>query len=235
MTLTIREKTQKLVLTPPFILSVTFLSFVLSALTGGIGYFIGIFAILLTLWATKWKWSIFGLMRNSFPKTILKALFFTLLIIVANDVFLQPLIEKIFGFTDLSALEGIKGNFVNYLIFIAIMWITAAFGEELLYRGYITKQLANIFGNSLGAWAIAIIISSVIFGFAHLYQGASGVITTGFIAVVFGAIFYRNQNNLWVGILTHGIYDVFGITLIFLDKERLISEWVQQNIYFFVN
>jgi membrane protease YdiL (CAAX protease family) len=189
---------------------------------------------LFTVWAIKWDWKYFGIRKNPFFKTFLKALLYTILIIVVNDFLFQPVIEHFFGATDLSSLEGLKGNITSYIIFILFMWVFAAFGEEFFYRGYITKRIAVIFGNSQKAWMISILISSIIFGFAHLYQGASGVITTGFVAIIFGVIFYKNQHNLWVGILAHGIYDVFGITMIFFDKERLITNWVQENIFFFI-
>lgn len=232
--MTIKEKIAKVMISPFTIMTVISISFVLSVFTSNIGTIVGFVVILFTLWAIKWDWSYFGIQRNSFVNTFLKSIFYTLLIILVNDLFFQPAIELIYGETDLAALEGIKGNLVNYLVFILIMWVVAGFGEEFLYRGYMTKRLAIIFGNSKKAWAVAIIISSVVFGFAHLYQGVSGIITTGFVALIFGSIFYKNQQNLWVCILTHGIYDVFGITMIFLDKERVISIWVQENIYFFI-
>lgn len=162
------------------------------------------------------------------------AVFFTLLLIVVIDFLFQPVIEHFYGSTDLSSLEGLKGNWPNYIIFLAIMWVFAAFGEEILYRGYMVKQLARIFGNSQPAWFVAIVITSVAFGFAHLYQGTSGIITTGFVALIFGAMFYKNQKNIWVLILTHGFYDVFGITMIFLDKEHIITDWAMKNIFFFL-
>ena len=222
-------------MTSPFIImTVISISFVLSVFTSNIGTIFGFVVVLFTLWAIKWDWSYFGLQRNPFSNTLLKSLFYTLLIIVLNDLIFQPAIELHYGETDLTALEGIKGNFLNYIILILIMWVVAAFGEELLYRGYMTRRLAIIFGNSQKAWFVAIIISSMSFGFAHLYQGISGVITTGFIAVIFASIFYKNQKNLWVSILTHGFYDVFGITLIFLDKEREITNWAHENIFFFI-
>ena len=155
-------------------------------------------------------------------------------LIIVNDFIFQPVIEYFFGAIDLSSLEGLKGNWLNYLIFLIFMWVFAAFGEEFLYRGYMVKQVARIFGNSKSAWLIAILISSLAFGFAHLYQGSSGIITAGFVAIIFGSIFYKNQKNLWVLILTHGFYDVFGITLIFLDKERVITDWAMENIFFFL-
>ena len=229
-----REKIASLMTSPFTIISVISLIFTISILTGNIGTILGFVVVLFTLWAIKWDWSYFGVQRNPLLQTLLKALLYTLLIILVNDVFFQPAIEMFFGETDLSALDGIRGNLLNYLIFLLIMWVVAAFGEEFLYRGYMCKGLAHIFGNTRLAWAAAIIISSAVFGFAHLYQGISGVITTGFVAIIFGVIFYRNQKNLWVGILTHGIYNVFGITLIFLEKERVITNWAQEHIFFFI-
>jgi membrane protease YdiL (CAAX protease family) len=232
-TMTTREKIATFITSPFTIISVISVSFALSVITSNIGTLFGFVFVLFTLWAIKWDWSYFGIQRNSFVKTFLKSIFYTLLIILVNDVFFQPAIELFFGETDLAALDGIKGNIVNYLIFLLIMWVVAAFGEEFLYRGYMTKRLAIAFGNTQKAWAVAILVSSVVFGFAHLYQGISGVISTGFVAIIFGVIFYRNPKNLWVGILTHGIYDVFGITMIFFDKERVITNWAQENIFFF--
>lgn len=221
-------------MTSPFtIISVISLCFTISIFTGNIGTILGFVVVIFTLWAIKWDWSYFGIQRNPFVQTFLKALFYAILIILVNDVLFQPVIELFFEETDLSALDWIRGNVLNYLLFLLIMWVLAAFGEEFLYRGYMTKRLANIFGNAKSGWAAAIIISSAVFGFAHLYQGIVGVITTGFVAIIFGVIFYRNQHNLWVGILTHGIYDVFGITLVFLEKEREFTHWAQESIFFF--
>lgn len=232
--MTIREKIAAFVINPMTIISAVSISFTLSVITSNYGTFFGFGIVLLTLWATKWDWKFFGFQRSPFIKTLLKALFYTVLIIAINDFLFQPVIEYFFGATDLSSFEGIKGNILNYIFFILIMWVVAAFGEELLYRGYMTKRLAVIFGDSKTDWYLAIIISSIVFGFAHTYQGTSGIISTLFVALIFGAIFYKNQNNLWVGVLTHGIYDVFGITMIFLDNERLITNWALENIFFFL-
>lgn len=49
---------------------------------------------------------------------------------------------------------------------------TAAFCEEFLYRGFLLAQLAQWFHSMAWAW----VASSVAFGLAHTYQGASGVL-----------------------------------------------------------
>ncbi len=229
-----RAKIAAFVSSPLTIIAVISVIFTFSVFTHNIGTLLGFTVVVFTLWAIKWDWSYFGIQRNPFLKTLLKSISYTVLIILVNDVLFQPAIELFFGETDLSALDGLRGKLLNYIVFILFMWVVAAFGEEVLYRGYMAKGLARIFGNTASAWAAAIIISSLVFGFAHLYQGISGVITTGFVAIIFGVIFYRNQRNLWIGIISHGMYDLFGITLIFLEKERIITNWVQENIYFFI-
>lgn len=230
-----RQKVATFLTQPAVILTSISLILTLSITTSNYGTIFGYVIVLVTAWAVKWKWSFFGIQRNPLAKTILKAIFYTLLIIIVNDFIFQPVIEYFFGATDLSAMEGLKGDWVNYLVFLSVMWVFAAFGEEFLYRGYMLKQLARIFGNNQPAWVAAILISSFAFGFAHLYQGTSGIITTGFVALIFSSIFYKNQKNLWVLVLTHGFYDVFGITMIFLDKERIITSWSLENIFFFLN
>lgn len=222
-------------LTHPFvILSIISIVLTLSIATTNMATIFGFVILLVTSWAIRWDWSFFGIQRNPFIKTLLRSVFYTILLIIVNDFVFQPVIEHFFGAIDLSSLEGLKGNWINYLVFLIIMWVVAAFGEEFLYRGYLLKQLACIFGNTQSAWAVAILISSLAFGFAHLYQGSSGIITAGFVALIFGAVFYKNQKNLWLLVLIHGFYDVFGISMIYLDKERVITDWAMENIFFFL-
>ena len=232
--MTNREKIANVLTHPLTIIFVISTSFALSVATSNIGTIFGFVIVFFTLWAIKWKWSYFGFNKNPFLPSFLKALFYTILIILLNDFLFQPYIEQLYGSTDLSSFEGLKGNILSFVLFILIMWIVAAFGEELLYRGYITKRLANIFGDTKTAWFVSIFISSIIFGIAHTYQGTSGVISTFFVALIFGAIFYKNKENLWIGVLTHGIYDMFGITMIFLDKEKMITNWAIENIFCFL-
>jgi membrane protease YdiL (CAAX protease family) len=63
---------------------------------------------------------------------------------------------------------------------IFILAPTAALCEEYLYRGLLFSQLSGWFHSVSWSW----VISSVIFGLAHVYQGLSGVVR----AAVLGAL-----------------------------------------------
>jgi uncharacterized protein len=60
--------------------------------------------------------------------------------------------------------------------------ITAGVCEEFLYRGFAMAALSRA---GLAAWAV-VLITSVLFGLAHTYQGKSGILGTTLMGVVFG-------------------------------------------------
>ncbi len=215
---------------PIVVLTAISISAILSYLTGGLGYVFGIVIALIALWASRFAWAEFGISLPAWSTAILKAILYALGIYLVMDILTQPFIEIAFGQIDLSELDGIRGNFLSYVLFLLSMWIVAGFGEELLYKGYFMKQLAHILGDSNKAWLAAGFIISLLFGLVHLYQGISGVITTGIIAFILSIIFYKNRTNLVLVMLTHGFYDVIGITLIYLNKERIIVDWIHSHL-----
>ena len=189
-----------------------------------IAYFLGITFVLLLLWAKKWDWNIIGLINpSSWKKVWLQAIYSSLIILLVVDIIVMPIIELLLDKeVDLSALDGLRGNFLSYIIFIVFMWIVAAFGEEFVYRGLLVKHLSYLLGNNNSATWVAVLFSSILFGMAHRYQGIVGMINTGIVGLIFGIIFIKSKNKLWLTILTHGVYDVIGITLIYLDIDKEI-------------
>jgi membrane protease YdiL (CAAX protease family) len=93
------------------------------------------------------------------------------------------------------------------LVLLLIGWALAAFGEEVVYRGYIQKLFGDLFGKSLWSVILSIWISSLVFGLAHLEQGWIGVVVTIFDAVIFSLLKRKSDDNLWVSIFTHGFYN----------------------------
>jgi membrane protease YdiL (CAAX protease family) len=191
--------------------------------TGTLLFYIVVF---ITLWSKKWDWKYFGLTKPDWLKTIYKGLFYAIGIFIINDFIIQPIIEFYFGEIDLTEVSGIEGNLLNYIIFILLGWILGGFCEEIIFRGYVLQRLSIILGDKKITWFLSAFLSSIVFGFAHEYQGISGIIVTAVIAFIFCLIFISNKKNLIVLMLTHGIYNMIVITLIYLGKARMITEWV---------
>jgi membrane protease YdiL (CAAX protease family) len=225
-----REKVEKFTGKSLFIITVIIVSLLLSIIAGQLGTLLFYIVVLITLWAKRWDWKYFGMTRPNWPKTIFKAFLFAIGIFILVDFFIQPVIEFYLGKIDLSEVSGIEGNLLNYLVFILLGWILGGFCEEIIYRGYLLKRLAIILGDTNKTWLLSAIIASIVFGFAHNYQGPSGIITTAIIALLFGIIFIFNKNNLIVLVLIHGIFNMISITLIYLGKARMITDWVHAFI-----
>lgn len=71
---------------------------------------------------------------------------------------------------------------VELLPYLALA-ITAGLCEEFLYRGFAMAVLTHV---GLQAWAV-VLISSVLFGLAHSYQGRGGVVMTLIIGTILGS------------------------------------------------
>jgi CAAX protease family protein len=69
------------------------------------------------------------------------------------------------------------------LPFLALS-ITAGCCEEFLYRGF---AMAAFNRAGFPIWA-SVVVSSVLFGAAHLYQGRGGLIGTGILGLLFGTL-----------------------------------------------
>lgn len=114
----------------------------------------------------------------------------------------------------------VAGNLPMYLLWLAIVWTAAAFGEEMFFRGYLISRLQTVFCGYRFASVLAVVLPAIFFGYGHFYyQGWRGAIVTGGIALAFGTMFLLLKRNLWPVILMHGIIDTLTFTALYLEWE----------------
>lgn len=221
-TLTFRTKTGNILSSTLAQWAIIICFVILTFIEDDLAYFFGLIAVLLFLWSRKWGWNLIWLNKpKSWKKVWLEAFLWSFLILIVVDMVITPLLEITLNQpADLSGFDNIRGNLINYIVLIIFMWIVAAFGEEFVFRGLLVKRLGILLGNSKIAFWIAVLISSILFGYAHKYQGIVGMVSTGTVGFILGALYINNKNRLWLTILTHGVYDVIGITLLYLDMEN---------------
>ncbi|HEY4902564.1 MAG TPA: CPBP family intramembrane glutamic endopeptidase [Candidatus Sulfotelmatobacter sp.] len=131
----------------------------------------------------------------------------------------QPILVRVLGKQpDLEDFRPLIGNLKLTLIFLALAWSIAAFGEEMVYRGYLMNRVADLFNRTRQPWLISLIAVHLAFGLAHAYQGATGAIDEGLMGLLLGVIYLRTGRNLSVPIIAHGIADSIDFILIFLGK-----------------
>lgn len=89
-----------------------------------------------------------------------------------------------------------------------VLSLAAGLGEELAYRGYVLGPLAGVLGVTGAA-----VVSSVIFGLLHAYQGVLGVARTAALGGIL-AWGYLASGSLWPAVAAHALLDVLlGIVL----------------------
>lgn len=181
---------------------------------GGPMAYLGLSLTLVIFWVTSRlrgaSWATFGLTRpKSWLRTLLLAFGVAIGILGVVVLVINPLINVLsLDPRDMSRFEILTGSVPNLIVNIVLMWITAAFLEELLWRGYLMNRLIDLQGKQTKiAWAIALIGSAIIFGLFHFYQGPVGIIRTGAIGLVFGAAYLIVGRNLWPLIIAHGLID----------------------------
>jgi len=107
----------------------------------------------------------------------------------------------------------IEGNLRLYLLLIALSWISAGFGEEMFFRGFVITRLQTAFSGARFASAFSILLSALLFGYVHYYyQGLTGFVNAGVIGLIFGTFFLLYKRNLWPLVLAHGSINSLGFT-----------------------
>ncbi len=161
-----------------------------------------------------------GLTRpKSWIRTILVSLGLTALmmaIAVIMEITIKMFIDQP---ADISRFDFIKDNIWMLLGALVAVWFSAGFGEEIIWRGYIMKNIAGFLGDTKKSWIISLIFTSFLFGVLHFYQGPAGMIKTGVAGLFLGIVFIRNgKQNLWINILVHGFIDTISMISIYFSS-----------------
>jgi hypothetical protein len=174
----------------------------------------------LSLRVRKLRWRDVGLKRFRSWKTTIALGIAAGILLESFELFVsQPLLVKyLHKQPDLEVFRQLNGNLKITLLFIALAWTLAAFGEEMVYRGYLMNRVADLLNRTRPAWVISLIVVHLGFGLAHAYQGWTGIIDEGLMGLLLGIIYLRTGRNLFVPIIAHGIGDTIDFLLIFLGK-----------------
>ena len=154
------------------------------------------------------SWTAMGLgLPKSWTRTALMAVAAAVVQQALGQFVVDPLTHPFLHYSArTNPLEIAHGSFMVVRWF-GIIWTYAAFGEEIGYRGYLLNRVADLGGRSRTALVIGLLWSSVMFGFAHWYQGPAGVVSGAASGIVFGAAYLLAGGNLWVAVLAHGFSD----------------------------
>ena len=176
-------------------------------------------------------WQHFGLSlrlgnRRSIVRTLLQSLVvligavaaFIAAAIVFENLARQP------DQPDMSGYDSLQGNLPLLAVMLLGIYITASFGEEVIYRAFLMNRIAELGSGSKGAWALAVVLSSVAFGLAHFAWGLAGMVQTGFMGLALGVSYLAVGRNLWVTILAHGYMDTMLMLQMYFGASKVVTD-----------
>jgi len=161
---------------------------------------------------------------DNWPVVFVLCIALGVLISLLAIVVLEPLTERLTGKThDISIVEFVRGDWKALTRLLALVWLLVAILEELIFRGFLMTEIAGLVGVDPAGLVINLLVTSILFGLAHWYQGPSGVISTGIVGVFLGLIFIWAGFNLWPVILTHGFIDTLALVLIYANLDKRLK------------
>lgn len=180
------------------------------------------------LWHGKENWSSIGLQRApDFYKLSIWCLI-ALIATISAGIAAQILSPFIFGPPDATTVaidaryqgrfDRVSGSLPDLLMWLAIAWIVGAFAEEMVFRAFLISRFEQVFAGLRRAAFVATILQAVLFGQQHYYyQGAAGWLANGAIGLVSGLLFLRFGRNLWPLVISHGLSNSIGLTIIYFS------------------
>lgn len=131
----------------------------------------------------------------------------------------EPGLARLFAKpADLSDFRPLVGNATLLLVVLAANWTLAAFGEELVYRGYLMNRVAGLGGGTPRAWAASLVAVSALFGWGHVDQGLTGQVQAAFDGLALGLLYLAGGRNLLVPIVSHGVSNSLAFVLIYFGR-----------------
>ncbi|GAP13387.1 CAAX protease self-immunity [Longilinea arvoryzae] len=105
------------------------------------------------------------------------------------------------------------------IVLYLLLYLSTGFFEEILFRGLILNLFLRKWGTTRGGTYLAVVVSSSIFGIAHLINlvmGRRTLLSTlpqiaygTFFGIFFAACFLRNK-SIWPVIFCHALFDMCG-------------------------
>jgi membrane protease YdiL (CAAX protease family) len=163
------------------------------------------------------RWRAVGL---SIPENWQRLLLIGILVGVAMELLelfaTQPLLVALTGkFPDMSVLRELIGNVPMLLIAVGASWVLAAFGEELVWRGYVLNRVLDLVGRTRLGWLFAVAAVSVVFGLAHAYQDWTGIAENTIDGALLAILYIACGRNLFAPIVAHGVTDTIDSLIIY--------------------
>jgi len=157
------------------------------------------------------KFGDIGFRRADLAKQMGNGFLFGAIIFVLDTFVVSPLLSAVLPSTSAQGIDmaDLFGNTAYISIFLFIGLFKGGFSEEL-WRIFVLTRFERSFGKA--GLVMALIISSLMFGVGHLYQGLSGMISVSMIGLLYALVYLRKRSAL-EAVFAHSTQNIVNIIL----------------------
>lgn len=183
-------------------------------------------AVLVLAWVklSHTPWREIGYVR---PKSWIGSLAVGIAVGVVLKFLLKAIVMPLLGAEPINqAYHYLAGNPNAAVPLVFQMIITAGFGEETFFRGYMFERFGKLLGQGLGAKVVTVLVTSAIFAALHYFeQGLAGAQQATITGLVFGTIF-AVTGRIWMLMCAHAAFDLTALAIIYWNLESAVARFV---------
>ena len=183
-------------------------------------------ALLVLAWVklSRTPWREIGYVR---PQSWIGSLVIGIAVGVVLKFLLKLIVMPLLGADPINqAYHYLAGNPTASAPLVLQMIITAGFGEETFFRGYMFERLGKLIGQSLSAKVVTVLVTSVIFASLHYFdQGLAGAQQATITGLVFGTIF-AVTGRIWMLMCAHAAFDLNALAIIYWNLETAVAQLI---------
>jgi hypothetical protein len=184
---------------------------------------LGALLVLAWAWRSRTPWSEIGFSR---PDSWVATIGLGIALGLALRGLMKFLVMPLLGAPAVNpAFHHLEGNSAALPLAIFMMGFVAAFGEEVVMRGFLFERLTRLLGRGKAAMTTIVLVTAILFGLGHYsLQGPAGAQHAAIMGLVFGSL-YALTNRLWLPVVTHAAFNLAGLAIIYLGVGAELDAW----------
>jgi membrane protease YdiL (CAAX protease family) len=174
-------------------------------------------------WLSRTPWRDLGFVRpRSWTRTILIGIVFG----VALKFVMKSIVMPLLGAPPVNGpFHFLAHNPAEIPWMLYTVFVTAGFGEEVIFRGWSFERFGKLLGRSGWAKAVAVLVTSAWFGYAHYsFQGMPGVQNATVVGLAFGSVF-AVTGRIYLLMIAHTAFDLAAYAMIYWEWETTVAHF----------
>ena len=176
------------------------------------------------VWWSRTPWRDIGYVR---PESWIRVVALGVAFGIAFKLLMKMIVMPLLGADPINqAYHYLAGNPAALPGIVLAVTVSAGFGEETVYRGYLFERLGKLLGTGAGAKISVVLLTAGLFALAHYGdQGLDGVKQATITGLVFGAIF-AVTGRIWMLMWAHAAFDLTAVAIIYWNVESDVAHFV---------